>query len=195
MPPFSERSFPMNTRRVAVASGGSSVVFDVNPAGIRTDHPQLFKKTELLGGGYISMGAPGLSEMTLSTFLPADGSPMRSGSLSQSKAFSLLMKWKTSGAAVTVTIGGVSSGAFYITAISRTVREGDRDWYIDIDLTERRTITRTRVKKKKPGVASSGSKAEGSAKRYTVKKGDTLWKIAKRFYGSGSLWRTIYRAN
>ncbi len=30
---------------------------------------------------------------------------------------------------------------------------------------------------------------------YTVKRGDTLWAISKKFYGSGSKWRTIYNAN
>lgn len=30
---------------------------------------------------------------------------------------------------------------------------------------------------------------------YTVKRGDTLWAIAKRFYGKGSLWRKIWEAN
>ena len=30
---------------------------------------------------------------------------------------------------------------------------------------------------------------------YTVVKGDCLWTIAKRFYGSGESWRTLYEAN
>ena len=30
---------------------------------------------------------------------------------------------------------------------------------------------------------------------YTVQKGDTLWKIAHKFYGSGKDWRKIYNAN
>ena len=30
---------------------------------------------------------------------------------------------------------------------------------------------------------------------YTVKAGDTLWSIAKRFYGSGFKWGDIYDAN
>ncbi len=34
-----------------------------------------------------------------------------------------------------------------------------------------------------------------SGTTYTVKKGDTLWAIAKRFYGDGSKWPTIYNAN
>jgi len=30
---------------------------------------------------------------------------------------------------------------------------------------------------------------------YTVVRGDSLWKISKKFYGTGSKWRTIYNAN
>jgi nucleoid-associated protein YgaU len=30
---------------------------------------------------------------------------------------------------------------------------------------------------------------------YKVEKGDNLWKISKRFYGSGKLWKRIYEAN
>lgn len=33
------------------------------------------------------------------------------------------------------------------------------------------------------------------AKTHTVKKGDTLWLIAKNYYGNGSLWPRIYEAN
>lgn len=40
------------------------------------------------------------------------------------------------------------------------------------------------------------SPQESSAKRtYTVKKGDTLWKIAKQYYGNGALYTKIYDAN
>lgn len=30
---------------------------------------------------------------------------------------------------------------------------------------------------------------------YKVQKGDTLWKISRKFYGSGKEWRKIYEAN
>lgn len=33
------------------------------------------------------------------------------------------------------------------------------------------------------------------AKKYTVKKGDTLWNIAKKYYGSGAKYTKIYNAN
>lgn len=31
--------------------------------------------------------------------------------------------------------------------------------------------------------------------RHTVKKGETLWDIAKEYYGKGMLWRIIYMRN
>jgi nucleoid-associated protein YgaU len=34
-----------------------------------------------------------------------------------------------------------------------------------------------------------------AVKSYTVQKGDTLWKIAKEFYGKGSAWPRIHEAN
>lgn len=32
-------------------------------------------------------------------------------------------------------------------------------------------------------------------KGYTVKSGDCLWKISRKFYGTGTKWKTIYNAN
>lgn len=34
-----------------------------------------------------------------------------------------------------------------------------------------------------------------SGRKYTVKKGDTLWGISRKFYGKGSSWRKIYSKN
>lgn len=50
------------------------------------------------------------------------------------------------------------------------------------------------------GVVSGGSsqltsKDEHTMQSYTVVKGDSLSKIAKRVYGKASLWRQIYEAN
>ena len=37
--------------------------------------------------------------------------------------------------------------------------------------------------------------AKPSGQNYTVKRGDCLWNIAKRFYGNGAKYTTIYNAN
>jgi len=40
-----------------------------------------------------------------------------------------------------------------------------------------------------------GSPGSSAARTYTVQKGDSLWKIAKQFYGKGSDWTRIHEAN
>lgn len=50
----------------------------------------------------------------------------------------------------------------------------------------------------KPKAAVVPSREAGnapSAKSYTVKKGDCLWNIAKKYYGSGSKYKEIFSAN
>jgi hypothetical protein len=42
---------------------------------------------------------------------------------------------------------------------------------------------------------SKNSPAPKKETKYTVKKGDCLWNIAKKFYGNGSKWKKIYEAN
>ena len=43
------------------------------------------------------------------------------------------------------------------------------------------------------GSAAGGSASGGTT--YTVKKGDNLWTLAKKFYGSGAQYTKIYEAN
>lgn len=46
-----------------------------------------------------------------------------------------------------------------------------------------------------PVRAAENSPAPASNKTYTVVKGDCLWNIAKKFYGSGAKYTVIYNAN
>ncbi|MCI8683891.1 MAG: LysM peptidoglycan-binding domain-containing protein [Lachnospiraceae bacterium] len=52
-----------------------------------------------------------------------------------------------------------------------------------------------KVKEELPSRETENSPAPASPQSYTVVKGDCLWKIAKHFYGDGSLYTVIYNAN
>ena len=52
------------------------------------------------------------------------------------------------------------------------------------------------IKRQLGGGASSGSGSSSSgADSYTVRSGDTLWALAKKYYGSGAKYTIIYDAN
>ena len=58
------------------------------------------------------------------------------------------------------------------------------------------TVTASKPKAAvEPGRSPAGSPAPSRATSYTVVKGDCLWNIAKKFYGSGSKYSIIYNAN
>lgn len=56
------------------------------------------------------------------------------------------------------------------------------------------TIKKTSVNNNKGKVQETPKKVETS-KQYKVVKGDCLWKISRKFYGTGTKWETIYNAN
>lgn len=56
------------------------------------------------------------------------------------------------------------------------------------------TAKKVTINKKKKTVKTV-TKTVTRQKKYKVRKGDCLWKISRKYYGTGSKWKTIYNAN
>lgn len=56
-------------------------------------------------------------------------------------------------------------------------------------------VKKKKNKKKKVVKTKTRETKEVKTQTYTVKKGDCLWNIAKKFYGNGSKYTVIYNAN
>ena len=66
---------------------------------------------------------------------------------------------------------------------------GFGDWEYELTFVEDRDLTIGYAK------TTQKKRSASTPKTYTVKKGDSLWKISKKFYGKGSSWTRIYNAN
>lgn len=85
---------------------------------------------------------------------------------------------------------------FLIESFEYGEKDGTGDVYFTINFVEYKSIEIPKVKKTSTSNNNSRpSKTTSKNKEYTVKKGDTLWNIAKKFYGKGSLYTKIYNAN
>ena len=60
---------------------------------------------------------------------------------------------------------------------------------------ERKPTTNNNTSTTVTATTTRPTKTTSKNKSYKVVRGDCLWNIAKKFYGKGSLWKTIYNAN
>ena len=96
-------------------------------------------------------------------------------------------------------LGKYLSGNYYVKDITRQISSSGYSHSATLIKTDVGSSLKTSTKskdKKKPVKKVTSSPSKSSAQRtYTVKKGDCLWNIAKKFYGNGSAYTKIYDAN
>lgn len=115
-------------------------------------------------------------------------SSMQRGPWSDPKTYdSTLKDWKKNGTKLNLLVTGYPINAdVYLKTYNPTSEGPFGDIFYKLEFIEARDITIETSTVERPAATS---------KTYTIKSGDTLWAIAKKFYGSGASWPTIYNAN
>lgn len=188
----------MNTRTVLLwhNNGETQFTFAVNPADITVSRPNVNRTVSLAMGGQINLwGGRGLREVRLDTFLPRESSPFFQGR-SPDAILSLLKSWQDSGDPIRLIISGTDiNDAFLIEDASQSFREGDGDVWLSLRLREYKFQNVSSQQSGQSGLSAQREDERIAPKTYTVVKGDTLWDIAARFYGSGTKWGTLAEKN
>lgn len=193
----------------------SKIRLPVHPESISVKNGSKNTSVSIVGLGEITIkqDRPALV-FSFSSFFPAEKFPgiQVDKITSPLKLIEKLNKWKEKKKPVhfIITNGGVNC---YCTIENFVYEEAGGDvgtYQYSIELKEYREVSvrKIKVKKKKKGKKNPKKKKASIKKKapkrassksipgtYTVKKGDSLWNIARKFYGDGSKYKTIYNAN
>lgn len=172
----------------------------------------LFASYSILDRGEVQLPAgENLSYFSWESIFPGPGrknDSLQRGSWKTPKTYQdILDSWRKSGTLLQLVVTGTPiNHDVYLDDFECSYNGPFGDFEYKISFVVAKSITISTVKKKKPNSSSSSSgsssssskkrtESKSSAKTYTVKKGDTLWSISKRYLGKGSRWREIYKLN
>ena len=107
---------------------------------------------------------------------------------------SILKDWKKNKTELTLLcIGYPINADVYLKEYHPSAAGAFGDIYYEIGFIEARQIVMTTTTA--ASTTPTTTRPASTSSTYTIKKGDTLWGIARSFYGDGTKWKTIYEAN
>lgn len=190
-----------DTKGTKKKSDDLSVIIPVNPEKIGYKSAGRFQEYEILNKGPAKIpNGKDLTYISWESFFP--GKILKNDPyVHKYKAAKDLHKridsWRLSGKKLKLTISGTPINLYvYIDSYEASWEGPNGNIYYSIEFSSAVDVTVETVKKKKGKTSgTSRSSKRIGAKKYTVKKGDCLWNIAKKFYKDATKWKKIYNAN
>lgn len=181
---------------------GKELVLPVTPSGYTWERPNRVETIALdqigeinLPGG-IMMGSCTLDNVLLPTRLYSFCNP---GAVDNPYVYlEQLERWSDAGNVVRFLVSGTPVNApVLIERISQGERDGTNDLYISIRMMQYQAPETPVLAAEGGGAQTSRDSSTGAAQErtYTIQSGDTLWGIAKKYYGSGTEYKKLAQAN
>lgn len=192
---------------MALIVDGREISIPVLPGKLEVTSPGKNEKTTVLEMGEILiLRTKGLRSIAWESHFPASSAPYVTGSITEPiEAIRAIQSARDAGKAIRFLITGTDLDVNMpvgIDAFDYEERGGELgDIYYQIRLTEWKDYSPRRLilpsVADKPALAKEPERAgtPTAAKTHTVIKGDCLWAIAQKHYGSGARYPEIYSAN
>lgn len=186
-----------------ISSGKEKIRIPVLPGALNVGNPSQNESINVSNlGEVVIIQDPAALTFGFSSFFP-----LRQGSFVEYKNFKkpwdivkVIEKWKSSGEPIRFVVTGTPINVpVSIEDFSYEERGGSvGDIYYSLSLKEYKyvAVRKITVAAPKPPVKPRPKpKPKPKTRTYTVKKGDTLWALARKFYGNSLQWRKIWNAN
>lgn len=198
----------MSNYKMTLIVGGREINIPVLPAKLNVSSPGKNERVTVLElGEVLLLRKKGLRILSWESFFPVSKAPYTTGQIRDPVSIvQAIQKARDQKSPVRFLITGTDLDCnlrMGIDSFEYEERSGELgDLYYTIKLYEWKDISPKRivlpVKKEEPAKTQEPARAgkpEQTSKTYTVKSGDCLWNIAKKFYGKGSDYTKIYNAN
>lgn len=152
------------------------------------------------------IGKGRLADFNISSFFPAKPYPFVQyrGFPSPYECVAMIERWRESGKPIRLIVTKTDINmAFTITDFEYGERDGTRDVYFSLDVMEYKFVNvkmskNTSYKNATNKISTNRPTKAVETKQqktHTVKSGDTLWALSKKFYGSGAKWKELASKN